>query len=501
MPWTEQSKSRPTANPAHKLWDGRHAIAFGLAGLIVLLTVSFLFAQEKRLAVYSSQTFYDVPVIDREGRDFVGLLELLEPLGKVESRVDGRKWILTFKSNGSPIIAEFQDGRRKGKVRGAEFDLGANFSLQGERGYVPVASLTNLLPRMIEKTVDLHLHARRLFIGSVGFKSAVEVKHSPNRLVVRFPVAVSPTISSDSNHLRLTFQREPVISNGLDTVAYPAYAPIISTNFSEANGTAVLDVTGTGPLQASYSDGGKVITISAAQAAGLASTPAPAQPAAKETPLPPPNFPAETAPAAPVRARTARTWLVAIDAAHGGDERGAQLTETLNEKDVTLALARRIQHELEARGISVVLVRNSDTTMTFDQRAVAANSSRAAIYISVHAATLGTGTRVYTALLPPTSVNRRAFLPWETAQSGYLDLSSTVAGSVAAEFQSRKMPVRAMSAPIRPLNNIATAAIAIEIAPANDTVESLTESKYQQDVATAVAAGIAAVRGKVEAQP
>jgi N-acetylmuramoyl-L-alanine amidase len=196
-----------------------------------------------------------------------------------------------------------------------------------------------------------------------------------------------------------------------------------------------------------------------------------------------------------------RTNLVVIDPGHGGEERGAQLTETLNEKDVTLALAKRIQHELEARGFAVVLLRTTDSTMTFDQRASAANSSRAEIYLGIHAATLGTGLRVYTALLPPAPpANRRTFLPWDSAQAPFLHDSDTVAAGISAECSARKIPLRSMAAALRPLNNIAGAAVAIEIAPEGDSVESINDAKYQQNVAAAVAAGIISVRGKLESQ-
>jgi N-acetylmuramoyl-L-alanine amidase len=194
-------------------------------------------------------------------------------------------------------------------------------------------------------------------------------------------------------------------------------------------------------------------------------------------------------------------YYVALDAGHGGDERGAQLTETLNEKDVTLALARRIQHELEAKGISVYNVRPGDNTLTSDQRAAAANTARVVIYVSVHAATLGTGVRVFTAMVPPMATpNRRSFLPWDTAQAAYVTNSSSVANSIAGECRSRKIAVKSLAAPVRPLNNIAAAAVAIEVAPQADTVESISDAKYQQDIASAVAAAIASTRGKLEAQ-
>jgi N-acetylmuramoyl-L-alanine amidase len=68
------------------------------------------------------------------------------------------------------------------------------------------------------------------------------------------------------------------------------------------------------------------------------------------------------------------------------------------------------------------------------------------------------------------------------------------------ECNSRKIPVKTVAAPVRPLNNIAAAAIAVEIAPQADTVESITDARYQQVVAAAIASGIANVRGKLEAQ-
>jgi N-acetylmuramoyl-L-alanine amidase len=193
--------------------------------------------------------------------------------------------------------------------------------------------------------------------------------------------------------------------------------------------------------------------------------------------------------------------VVVLDAGHGGDERGAQLTETLNEKDVALALARRVQHELETRGVAVTLLRSSDTTLTADQRAGAANSARPFLYVSIHAATLGTGVRIFTAMIPASQrTNRHAFLPWDSAQAAFLAGSDTVAESIAAECRNRKVAVRALVAPVRPLNSIAAPAIAVEIAPQGDTVESITDAKYQQDVASSIAAGIAASRGKLESQ-
>jgi N-acetylmuramoyl-L-alanine amidase len=478
----------------------RRIFAACFVAALLLVGGPSLFAQEKRLSVYAPQMYYQVSVADRSGNEYVGLLELLEPLGKVESRLDGKKWKLRFTGSGATIETEFQDGKRKGKVRGTDFDLPANFLLQGDRGYVPINSLGNLLPRLLERTVELHAAPRRLFVGGAAMKLVLDLKHAPNRLIASFPNPVSPQIASDGTHVRVTFTRDPVTTSGVDVFSY-SEPPFASSNLSETNGSAILDLVGTVPLQATFSDGGKTLTIAAA-----ASQPAPANSAANAPTPATTSSPAETTPAVTPGATTAkprsggRIYVVALDAGHGGDERGAQLTETLNEKDVTLSLTRRIQHELESRGISVFLVRAGDSTITPEQRAISTNSSRSVIYVSIHAATLGTGLRIFTAMLPSTETNPRAFLPWNTAQASFGKNSSSLAAAIASECTTRKLPVKSFSAPVRPLNNIAAAAIAIEIAPQADTVESISDAKYQQVMAAAVAAGIASARNRLEAQ-
>ncbi|MBO0912430.1 MAG: N-acetylmuramoyl-L-alanine amidase, partial [Acidobacteria bacterium] len=87
-----------------------------------------------------------------------------------------------------------------------------------------------------------------------------------------------------------------------------------------------------------------------------------------------------------------------IDPAHGGSESGAVLNPALLEKDVTLALARRLRQDLTARGIAGELVRDGDSTLSTDDRAARANSERPALYICLHASSLVGSTRVVTAM-------------------------------------------------------------------------------------------------------
>ena len=76
-------------------------------------------------------------------------------------------------------------------------------------------------------------------------------------------------------------------------------------------------------------------------------------------------------------------FLVLIDPAHGGTDSGAAITPSLAEKDVVLALARRVQRELASRGIAAGMLRNSDVAISLDQRAVSANAARPALYITL----------------------------------------------------------------------------------------------------------------------
>jgi len=186
-----------------------------------------------------------------------------------------------------------------------------------------------------------------------------------------------------------------------------------------------------------------------------------------------------------------------VDASHGGDDHGETLSSSLLEKDVTVALARGLRQELESRGITTLVLRDSDANLSLDQRAIFANADRAAIYIALHAASSGHGVRVYTALLPYSEDDRGPFRSWTTAQHSALALSQSAASAVAAEFQKRQIPVRTLAAPLRPLNNVTGAAIAVEVAPQGADPAELTAPDYQQLVTSAVATAIASARNQL----
>ncbi len=476
----------PLADNRSRLWLGLILPALALAALVAhLATVHAQPADQ--LTVYSPQTSYSVPLLDVKGLPYVGLVDVLEPLGSIDARPDGKKYKLKFTAPGGRAVeAQFNEGKDKSKLLGQNYKLPANFVLQNDRGYVPLSSVTEILNKLLAKPVQLHAAARRLFVGDVPIRFSLELdKSNPPKLVVSFPSLVNPTVATQPGRVRFTFRREPVVSSGQDTTNFDN--PVITgAVFAEHDGLAELDVMGTAPLMASFADGGKTIII----------TPVPPPPPAPPPPTPEQQAPAQTQAPQP-KPPSGPRFLVIIDPAHGGADSGASITASLVEKDVVLALARRVQRELASRGIAAGMLRNSDVAIALDQRAASVNAARPALYITLHAANTGRGVHVFTSLLPAANLSRDGFLPWDTAQAAFLDLSGVAAGSVAAELESRKLPNTTLVAPLRPMNNIAAPAIAVEIAPPDDNVDNIASAEYQEQVAQSIAAGIAAVRSKL----
>jgi len=472
-----------------------------LAGLLLALAVLWLgeevsrSAEEKHVSIYAPQTSYRLAVVERERREYVGLAGLLEPLGTVSATSSGAEW--TVRWNG--VEARFTEGKSQGKIRGNKVELSAPLVVENGRALVPLHSLALLLSRILDARVDVHESARRVFIGNTGARFTTELKKgNPAALVLNFSTPVSPAISTEGGRLKMVFARDPVVSSA-ENFSFDDKT-ISGLTYDESSGTAELTVSGGAPLLASFSNGGRTITVSVAPAQpARAQTSPPAPPgeaAASASPL------AADAPSGQGRAGPAEfphsRYLVVVDASHGGEERGADLGKGIAEKDVTLAFARRIQSELQNRGITAVLVRDADTSLSLQQRAELANASQAALFLTVHAGTMGSGVRVYSSMLPPSAEASVIFLPWETAQARYVNSSHAMADGITLQLGRRRVPAESLEAPVRPLNNIAAAAVAIEVnVPATDP-RVFHSPNFQLTVAGAVADAVLAARTRQE---
>jgi N-acetylmuramoyl-L-alanine amidase len=448
---------------------------------------------EKRVSIYSAAANYSLPVLERNGQDYVGLFEVLEPLGNVRVNGENVRWRLRY----NEVDGEFAAGKKRCRIRGRDYDLPANFLIEDGRGLVPLAALGTLMPPYLGGPVTFHENSRRLFVGNVAVHFTAQVSRAtPPALVMDFTAPVNPRIATEPGKLLMVFSHEPLVPPGSQTLTFDSKT-IPSASYQEENGAAEISVTGTVPLFASFSNDGRTITIAPA--------PAPS-PGSQAAAAPPPTQPTVGSPSvgAPGPGVTAGgngsgSYFAVVDASHGGEERGAALSDQVAEKDVTLSFARRLRQELQSRGMTTLVIRDGDATLSPDQRAGMVNSVRPRIYICVHAASQGHGVRLYSALLPAGGENRGPFLDWQTAQSSFLATSQATVQSLAVELQRRHVLVRALIAPLRPLNSITTAAIAVEVAPPAGGLSELNNADYAQGAASAIASGVLTMRDKLEA--
>jgi N-acetylmuramoyl-L-alanine amidase len=446
-------------------------------------------APDQQLTVYTAQTSYSLTVLECGGKAYIALADLLSPLGAAPPVGKGKEWRFTL----NKAEVRLTEGKEKATIHNQQpIDLGGKVLVENGHVLVPMDAALSLLGRLLHTTIDFHQPARRLFVGNTFTRFTAEYKSGDQpSLVLNF----SQPVKANGNHdekagiltktdtTTLIFPKDPIVSD-LKTQQYGDGA-IQALSFSEENGTALLTVTGNKQLQVIRSDDGKTITLQP-EASQVVVVPSPQQP----------NMPSSE-----VQKRTPE-FFVMIDPSHGGTDKGASFGGKLMEKDITLRLARELRKELEERGIAARLLRESDIDLSLDRRAEITNEQHAAVYVALHAGRPGKGVRVYASLLTETQQPTAGrFLPWESAQSGALNRSQTAARAVAEELRKKAMIVANLGMPLRPLNNIAAPAIAVELAPDEDDPQSLDSPRRQTNIATAIALGIAQVRSQMGVRP
>jgi N-acetylmuramoyl-L-alanine amidase len=223
-------------------------------------------------------------------------------------------------------------------------------------------------------------------------------------------------------------------------------------------------------------------------------------------PPPPASVPESTAPPsvpAPAAPNVAPRFLVILDAAHGGDDTGARISDHLLEKDLTLSLSARLRSMLSAHGIGVVITRDSDANLSPTSRAEAANRTPAAACILIHATATGSGVHLYTSSLAPTPVTR--FMPWQTAQSGYVTQSLKLSSEIDSALAHAEIPVMLGRTSLQPMDSLTCPAVAVEVAPlaagATTKATPLSDPAYQRSVLDALTAALDEWRNDWRQQP
>jgi N-acetylmuramoyl-L-alanine amidase len=135
--------------------------------------------------------------------------------------------------------------------------------------------------------------------------------------------------------------------------------------------------------------------------------------------IPPTAEPADTLrPGKPAGPQYTRLITVAIDAGHGGEDPGALGAKGSREKDITLALAKKLKQKIDTQeNMHAVLIRDGDYFVPLAQRVTKARAVKADLFMSIHA---------------------DAFIKPHARGSSVFALSENGATSVAAKWLARK---------------------------------------------------------------
>jgi N-acetylmuramoyl-L-alanine amidase len=103
------------------------------------------------------------------------------------------------------------------------------------------------------------------------------------------------------------------------------------------------------------------------------------------TPVSQPAATEHTPPAAYPEMST-RILIIAVDAGHGGEDPGARGRAGTHEKDVTMAIARRLKAQIDdTPGMRAILVRDGDYFIPLGTRVEKARKAHADLFVSIHA--------------------------------------------------------------------------------------------------------------------
>jgi N-acetylmuramoyl-L-alanine amidase len=216
--------------------------------------------------------------------------------------------------------------------------------------------------------------------------------------------------------------------------------------------------------------------------------------------------------------------VLVLDAGHGGHDSGAVGPGGLQEKELVLDVTRRVAKLVSERlNVKVVLSREADHFVTLRDRTSLANKAGADLFVSIHAnahresasqgvetyflsseATDSAARQVAAAengvlqLEKPSSRGRNGVVNamiWDLLQSGYQSESSRLAEIVQDSMtQSLRIPNRGVKqAGFYVLGGAAMPAVLIEIGFVSNPTEErrLKESKYRDEIARAIFAGLA----------
>jgi N-acetylmuramoyl-L-alanine amidase len=389
------------------------------------------------------------------------------------------------------------------------------------RWFVPVDFLPRGLALALDTPMDLRRPSRLLVVGLLRVPRVVaRIDAGSTSTAVTFEITpVTPTrVNSEQGRLVVQFDAD-ALDLVLPTVSPQGFLAGLSAADTPASVTLTL-----GPRFGAYR------SSTSQPDAGSARLRIDLLPAATDlTPAPsaPPPPPLDLRPSVTPTVPSTGLRTVVIDPGHGGDELGAQGPGGMLEKDVALAISKRLRTLIESRlGLRVFLTREDDRTLSLDERAAFANNHQADVFLSVHANAAVRpamrGAEVYylsveradaearrraddtAAALPALGGGTRTIdlILWETAQARFMEQSATLADLIQQSLATRvEMSPRAVQqAPFRVLvgANMPAALVEIGYLSNPDQERQLAAPAFQDAVAESLFDALSRFRGLMD---
>jgi N-acetylmuramoyl-L-alanine amidase len=498
----------------------RRTVIFALATLL-LAPALILQAQgtppPTPLTLITREARRPVPTVLLSGQELIALDDLAT-LFQVTFAEDTLTGGVTLSFRGRTIVASAE--QPMASVNGRVVTLPSPIVRSGRRWLVPVEFLPRALAPIYDQRIDLRRASRLLIVGDAAVPrvtARIDTIGPPTRATIEISPAAPANVGTEGNRVILRIDAD-ALDLGLPATGGGLIEQIRAGDQANTVTLAIAPGAGTPRTTATTADNiVRVVVDVPAPGAPAETTAVPAAPAV-------PSAPAEGLALTP---RPAFQTIV-LDPGHGGDDVGVRGTEGLEEKQLTLDVARRVRQRLETRlGLRVVLTRDEDRSAGLDERAATANNSKADLFLSLHAnAALapalsgaevfhvrldGEGESVRDAAaealtLPVLGGGRRTIdvVRWDLAQAPHVEASAVLASMLEEELRRRvpMSPRPVQQAPMRVLAGANMPAALVEFAYLTNPEQAAAAGKddFKNSVAESLYDAIVRFRTYVEGQ-
>lgn len=441
---------------------------------IVLLAARLAGQSNTPLTLVAREGRRALPVTVVNNQEFVALDDLASAFQLAVREESGA---ITVSYRGRTIVLTPE--QTLASASGRLISLPAPPARVGGRWLVPMDFIARALAPIHDTRIELRKPSRLLIVGDVRLPqiaTRVEPLVNAARLTFDATPPTASTIVQEDGRLLIKFE-----ADALD-VAIPGLQPQPQGLVQAIRAVdAVTLAVYLGPRFAGFRSSTQTVDKTARLIVDVVAA---ATETAAPAPAPPPAPPADLLPfGGPISA--IRT--IALDPGHGGEDEGAKGADGPAEKELTLAVARRLKAAIETRlGIRVLLTRDDDRNVPPDERTAVANNNKADLFISLHAnASLRpatSGASIYVAAFNDSAQAGAVPSPervpvfgggsrdievvlWDLAQIRHVDESAQFARILELQFRNR-VPLGAQPlrrAPLRVLTSANMPAVLVEM--------------------------------------